>query len=209
MISISKSEDLTPALAGTIGKIVMTTAIVAAFAAGYGLGPEFIVENVRFEMLIAAVLFVILFSGFCLPTSNLAGCHGPLIPLIPLIVLSGGHPLALGIMVAVFGLALGLSKGGSTLVNLTGDGVRGGLLIYLGMTGLLGQLNALRGWANSIGNEAIFFVIILVGHPHVCLSDQNQQALAGHSLMLAGGDDRGPGHGSAVPVHDRHPASPT
>ncbi len=89
-------EDITPALAGTIGKIVMTTAIVAAFAAGYGLGPEFIVENVRFEMLIAAVLFVILFSGFYLPTSNLAGCHGPLIPLIPLIVLSGGHPLALG-----------------------------------------------------------------------------------------------------------------
>ena len=155
-------EDITPALAGTIGKIVMTTAIVAAFAAGYGLGPEFIVENVRFEMLIAAVLFVTLFSGFYLPTANLAGCHGPLIPLIPLIVLSGGHPLALGIMVAIFGLALGLSKGGSTLVRLTGDGVRGGLLIYLGMTGLLGQLNALRGWSNSIGNELIFFVIILV-----------------------------------------------
>ena len=155
-------EDITPALAGTIGKIVMTTAIVAAFAAGYGLGPEFIVENVRFEMLIASLLFVILFSGFYLPTANLAGCHGPLIPLIPLIVLSGGHPLALGIMVAIFGLALGLSKGGSTLVRLTGDGVRGGLLIYLGMTGLLGQLNALRGWSNSIGNELIFFVIILV-----------------------------------------------
>ena len=155
-------EDITPALAGTIGKIVMTTAIVAAFAAGYGLGPEFIVENVRFEMLIASVFFVILFSGFWLPTSNLAGCHGPLIPLIPLIVLSGGHPLAFGIMVAVFGLALGLSKGGSTLVKLTGDGVRGGLLIYLGMTGLLGQLNALRGWSNDIGNELIFLVIILV-----------------------------------------------
>ncbi|MCP4165694.1 MAG: DUF3360 family protein [Chloroflexi bacterium] len=55
-------EDITPALAGTIGKIVMTTAIVAAFAAAYGLGPEFVVENVRFEMLIAAVLFVILFG---------------------------------------------------------------------------------------------------------------------------------------------------
>ncbi len=47
-------------------------------------------------------------------------------------------------------------------MNLTGDGVRGGLLIYLGMTGLIGQLNALRGWSNSIGNELIFFVIILV-----------------------------------------------
>lgn len=155
-------EDLIPALAGVIGKIVMTTAIVATFAAGYGLSNEFVVENVRFEMLIAAVLFVILFSGFLNPRANLAGCHGPLIPIIPLIVVAGGHPLALGIMVGVFGLILGLSKGGSTLVNLTGNGVRGGLLIYLGFVGLTGQMDKLRAWTVSVGNEAIFFVIILV-----------------------------------------------
>ena len=155
-------EDFIPALAGTIGKIVMTTAIVATFAAGYGLSPEFVVENVRFEMLIAAVLFVILFSGFLNPRANLAGCHGPLIPIIPLIVLAGGHPLALGIMIGVFGLILGLTKGGSTLVKLTGDGVRGGLLIYLGFVGLTGQLDKLRLWAVSVGNEAIFLVIIVI-----------------------------------------------
>lgn len=154
-------EDLTPAIAGTIGKVVMTTAIVSAFAAGYGLSPEFIVENVRFEMLIAAVLFVILLSGFFVPSANLAGCHGPLIPLIPLIVLSGGHPLALGIMVGVFGLLLGLTKGGSTLVNLTGDGVRGGLLIYLGMVGLIGQMNALQGWSEGVGSGPIFLVVMV------------------------------------------------
>lgn len=154
-------EDLIPALAGTIGKIVMTTAIVATFAAGYGLSDEFIVENVRFEMLIAAVFFVIFFSGFFNPRSNLAGCHGPLIPIIPLIVVAGGHPLALGIMVAIFGMVLGLTKGGSTLVQLTGNGVRGGLLIYLGFVGLTGQMDRLRDWTISIGNESIFLVIML------------------------------------------------
>ena len=155
-------EDLTPAIAGTIGKIVMTTAIVAAFAAGYGLAPEFVVENVRFEMLIAAVFFVILLSGFYNPRANLAGCHGPLIPLIPLIVLSGGHPLALGVVVGILGLMLSFVKGGSLLVDLTGDGVRGGLLIYLGFVGLNGQMNALQSWANDMGKEAIFFVVILM-----------------------------------------------
>ena len=155
-------EDLTPAIAGTIGKIVMTTAIVSAFAAGYGLSASFVVENVRFEMLIAAILFVILMSGFYNPRANLAGCHGPLIPLIPLIVLSGGHPLALGLMVGLFGLLLGLTKGGSTLVNLTGDGVRGGLLIYLGLSGLISQMASLRGWATDIGQTAIFFAVILL-----------------------------------------------
>ncbi|WP_420641465.1 DUF3360 family protein [Candidatus Leptofilum sp.] len=155
-------EDLTPAIAGTIGKVVMTTAIVTAFATGYSLSSEFIVENVRFEMLVAAVFFVILFSGFLNPRANLAGCHGPLIPLIPLIVVSGGHPLALGIMVGALGLLLGLTKGGSTLVNLTGDGVRGGLLIYLGMVGIIGQMGALRSWAEGVGDETIFFIIMLM-----------------------------------------------
>ncbi len=84
-------------------------------------------------MLIAALLFVILFSGIFNPNANLAGTHGPMIPMIPLIVASGGHPMALGIMVGLFGLFLSITKGGSKLMVLTGEGVRGGLLIYLGL----------------------------------------------------------------------------
>lgn len=144
-------EDFVPAIAGTIGKVVMTTAIVATFAtvfieAGFDLAPGFVAENVRFEMLIAALLFVIPISGFVNPKVNLAGCHGLMIPLIGLIVLAGGHPLALGVMVGFFGLLLGLAKGGSRLVDLTSTGVRAGLLIILGVKGLLGQMNLLRGW---------------------------------------------------------------
>ncbi|HSV87958.1 MAG TPA: DUF3360 family protein [Bacteroidales bacterium] len=155
-------EDLVPALSGTIGKIVMTTAIVAAFAAGFGLTPEFVVENVRFELLIAALLFVIPISGFLNPRANLPGCHGPLIPLIGLIILAGGHPLALGVMIGVFGLILGITKGGSRLVSLTGNSVRAGLLIILGILGLLGQMRAFREWAVGIQMESVFLVVIVV-----------------------------------------------
>ncbi|MGO1246173.1 MAG: DUF3360 family protein [Oceanisphaera sp.] len=154
-------EDLIPALAATIGKIVMVAAVVAAFAGPLGLSDSFVVENTRFEMLIAAIFFVILFSGFINPTANLAGTHGPMIPLIPLIVASGGHPLALGLLVGFFGLLLSISKGGSKLMALTSDGVRGGLLIYLGAIGLLSQLKSITNWANGIEMGYIAFVVIL------------------------------------------------
>ncbi|WP_096084977.1 DUF3360 family protein [Agaribacterium haliotis] len=155
-------EDWVPALAATIGKIVMVTAMVAAFAAQFGLDSAFIAENVRFELLIAGVLFVVLFSAVLNPTANLAGTHGPMIPLIPLIAAAGGHPLALGVMVGVFGLMLSFTKGGSKLVKLTGEGVRGGLLIYLGAVGLIGQITKLKGWAGDAGHTGVAFAVIFV-----------------------------------------------
>ncbi len=155
-------EDWVPALAATIGKVVMVTAMVAVFAAQFGLSADFVAENVRYELLIAGALFVILFSAFLNPNANLAGTHGPMIPLIPLIAASGGHPLALGIMVGIFGLLLSFSKGGSKLVNLTGVGVRSGLLIYLGAVGLIGQLTKLESWATSTGVGSVSFFVIFV-----------------------------------------------
>lgn len=153
-------EDVVPALAATIGKVVMVTAMVAAFAAQYGLTPEFVAENVRYELLIAGGLFVVLFSAILNPNANLAGTHGPMIPLIPIIALSGGHPLALGILIGVFGIALSISKGGSKLMALTGIGVRGGLLIYLGAIGLISQIGKLEKWAKLGDTSTISFVVI-------------------------------------------------
>ena len=155
-------EDLVPALAATIGKVVMVTAMVAAFAAQFGLSPEFVAENVRYELLIAGGIFVILFSAILNPNANLAGTHGPMIPLIPIIAAAGGHPLALGILIGVFGLALSISKGGSKLMTITGVGVRGGLLIYLGAVGLIGQITKLETWAGDTNVGAISFVVIAV-----------------------------------------------
>ena len=153
-------EDLVPALAATIGKVVMVTAMVAAFAAQFGLAPEFIAENVRYELLIAGGIFVIIFSAILNPNANLAGTHGPMIPLIPIIAAAGGHPLALGILIGVFGLALSITKGGSKLMAITGVGVRGGLLIYLGAVGLIGQISKLEIWAEGINKSSISFIVI-------------------------------------------------
>ncbi|MGY5353888.1 DUF3360 family protein [Wenyingzhuangia sp. IMCC45467] len=153
-------EDVAPGLAATIGKVVMVTAVVAAFAAQFGLSPEFIAENVRYELLIAGGIFVIIFSAILNPNANLSGTHGPMIPLIPIIAAAGGHPLALGILIGVFGIILSITKGGSKLMDLTGIGVRGGLLIYLGAIGLISQIDKLEAWADKGGQSTISFVII-------------------------------------------------
>lgn len=155
-------EDWVPALAATIGKIVMVAAMAGAFAYQFGLDAAFIAENVRYEMLIAGILFAVVFSGILNPRTNLAGTHGPMIPLIPLVAAAGGHPLALGLMIGIFGLVLSISKGGSKLVTLTGVGVRGGLLIFLGATGALSQISKFNTWSANLDMGAISFAVILV-----------------------------------------------
>lgn len=153
-------EDAIPALAATIGKVVMVGAIAATFAGALNLGDAFILENVRYELLIVS-FFVILFSGFILPTANLAGTHGPLIPLIPIVVLAGGHPMAFGLLIGLFGMLLAISKGGSLLANLTSKGVCGGLLLYLGFIGTTSQVTKLLAWSKDINMPHIAFVVIL------------------------------------------------
>lgn len=153
-------EDAIPALAATIGKIVMVGAVAAAFAVPLGLPADFVLENVRYELLIVSI-FIVLFCGFILPTSNLPGTHGPLIPLIPLVVAAGGHPLAFGILIAVFGFLLAFFKGGSLMAKLTSDGVCGGLLLYLGFIGIQGQIKNMMAWGDKIGLPHITFAIII------------------------------------------------
>ncbi|MFT6897956.1 MAG: flagellar biosynthesis protein FliQ [Paraglaciecola sp.] len=153
-------EDTIPAMAGTIGKIVMVSAIAATFAGQLGLSDAFVLENVRYELLIVSV-FILLFSGFILPTANLAGTHGPLIPLIPIVVAAGGHPMAFGLLIGVFGLILAFSKGGSRLAQLTSKGVCGGLLLYLGFIGTISQVKKLFTWAEDIQMPHIAFIVIL------------------------------------------------
>jgi hypothetical protein len=153
-------EDLVPALAGTLGIIAMYSSVMMAWAEGLTsawdhitLGKEFAIEVSRVEMIIPAFLFVILASGFFNPRANLAGNHGPMIPLIASIALAGAHPLALAILIGVFGLTLSFFKGGSRLVNLTSKGVAGGLLIFLGFMGALSQIKTIQTW--SMGLEFV------------------------------------------------------
>ena len=153
-------EDTIPAMAATIGKVVMVAAIAATFAGPLGLSDGFVLENVRYELLIVS-LFILLFSGFILPTANLAGTHGPLIPLIPIVVAAGGHPMAFGLLIGAFGLILAFSKGGSLMAKLTSKGVCGGLLLYLGFVGTISQVKKLFAWAEEIQMTHIAFIVIL------------------------------------------------
>ncbi len=150
-------EDLVPALAGTIGIIAMYSAVMMSWADGLTeawdhvtLGKDFAIEVARVEMLIPALLFCVIASGFVNPRANLAGNHGPMIPLIGAIALAGAHPLALAILLGVFGLLLSYFKGGSKLVNLTSEGVAGGLLVFLGFTGAFSQIGQIQDWAKGL-----------------------------------------------------------
>lgn len=155
-------EDLVPALAGTIGITVMYSAVMSSWASGFNLDANFVIENVRVEMLISAVIFCIITSGLLNPRANLAGNHGPMIPLIGVIAASGAHPLALAILLGTFGLILSITKGGSRLVTLTGSGVAGGLLVFLGLSGSISQINSLISWSSSVGVAYVGFVVLLV-----------------------------------------------
>ncbi|ADN76675.1 conserved hypothetical protein [Ferrimonas balearica DSM 9799] len=162
-------EDLVPALAGTIGIIAMYSAVAMSWADGLSqawdhieLGRDFAIEVARVEMLIPALLFCIIAPGFLNPRSNLAGNHGPMIPLIGAIALAGAHPLALALLLGVFGLLLSAFKGGSRLVNLTGEGVAGGLLVFLGFTGAMSQISDIQSWSTGIGMGHVGLVVLAV-----------------------------------------------
>ena len=162
-------EDLVPAIAGTIGIIAMYSAVMSSWAEALSakyewvnLGKEFAIEVARVEMLIPALLFCVLASGVFNPRANLAGNHGPMIPMIAGIALAGAHPLALAILIGFFGLLLSYLKGGSRLVNLTSQGVAGGLLVYLGFTGSVSQITEIQKWSNSLGENTAYIGLLVL-----------------------------------------------
>ncbi len=154
-------EDLVPALSGTIGGTALYFGMIGGWTEGFGLSNEFLLMNIRFEWLLVSILFMIPISGFFNPRANTAGIHGPMIPLIPLVVIAGGHPLAMMIMIGVFGLILSVLKGGSKLVNMTSTGVTGGLIAYLGLIGAISQINGLRTWAVDLGLGFKYILIFM------------------------------------------------
>src|SRR3546814_13020587 len=68
--------------------------------------------------------------------------------------------MALGFMVGVLVVTLGVCKGGSLLARLTSDGVCGGLLLYLGFIGITSQIKKLFGWADSFDMGYIAFIVV-------------------------------------------------
>ena len=152
-------EDIVPAISGTIGGTALYFGMIGAWTAGFGLPQEFLISNIRFEWLLIGALFMIPVSGFFNPRVNTAGIHGPMIPLIPLVVVAGGHPLAMMLMVGIFGILLSIVKGGSRLVNMTSVGVTGGLITFLGLMGAMAQIRGLEKWALEVNLGHMFIII--------------------------------------------------
>lgn len=152
-------EDLLPALSGTIGGSVLAFGLVGAYATGFGLPREFVVENVRVEMVIVGLLMILF--HFINPRVGGVGQHGWMIPLIPLVVVAGGHPLALGITMGVLGLALSFMRGGALLQALTPNGVIAGMLIFVGVDGTLTQIRALSAWTTELGIAYLFIAMAM------------------------------------------------
>ncbi|MBY5923952.1 MULTISPECIES: DUF3360 family protein [unclassified Halomonas] len=162
-------EDLVPAIAGTIGIIAMYSAVMMSWADGLSaawpgvqLGKDFAIAVSRLEMLLPVLLFCVLGSGIFNPRANLAGNHGPMIPLIGSMALAGAHPLALALWIGAFGLGLSWIKGGSRLVNLTSQGTAGGLLIFLGFSGAIGQISNLKSWGLGLSGDMGYVALIVL-----------------------------------------------
>jgi hypothetical protein len=150
-------EDLLPAVAGTIGGSVLAFGIVGAYATALGLPREFLVENVRVELVIVGLLMM--FFHFIHPRMGGVGQHGWMIPLVPLIIEGGGHPLALGLVIGVIGLTLSFLRGGALLQALTPNGVIAGLLIIFGVDGMMSQVRALNAWTTKLDIDYLFMAM--------------------------------------------------
>ena len=124
-----RGVDMIPAMAGAIGK----TALVAAFAMAWSVGlgirdPTFVVENVRLELVVGGSL-TLLFSAFLNPTVSPPGTFALLIPLIPLMISAGVHPLPFAILVSLAGIGFSGSNIFSKFIKLNGTGTRTGMLL--------------------------------------------------------------------------------
>ncbi len=142
-------------------------------------------------MLIPALLFCILASGFFNPKANLAGVTtAQWFPLIGTIALAGAHPLALlrqPYFRCVFGLILSFLKGGSKLVNLTLKVRRVFLAHLLGSNRNNGaQINSIQAfWAVGLQSDTVAagsmgyigLIVLSRYHRSICTLAKVKQAL--------------------------------
>ncbi|MEG6586766.1 DUF3360 family protein [Dendrosporobacter sp. 1207_IL3150] len=158
-----KVEDFVPALSGAIGKVAIVAAFAVAWSKGFGItDPSFVTENVRLEIVLGSILTLIL-CAFLNPYAGPPGTLAPLIPIIPLMVVSGVHPLPLGIMIGLIGLVIASFNWFSKIVQINGTGTKGGVILLFGFMGITSSLDTLRSWSIIQGSPDIFTILIVAG----------------------------------------------
>jgi len=134
-LKVFSYKDLVPVLSGLIGKIALVSSFALVWAQALSINnPNFVLENVRMEVLVGSVVTLIaaLFYPYAAPVGSLA----PLVVLIPTMVAFGVHPLILGISVGIFGflvVRVGLFK---KLVNLAGFTAKTSITLTFGISGV-------------------------------------------------------------------------
>lgn len=156
-------EDLIPALAGAIGKISLVAAFAMAWATGLGISdPSFVTENVRLEIVVASV-FALIFSVVLNPSAGPPGTLAPLIPLVPLMVSAGVHPLPFAILISLIGFIFARNGYFHEIVNINGIGTKAGILLLFGIMGITSSLQKLQVWTINNNQSSMFIILMLLG----------------------------------------------
>lgn len=156
-------EDTVPALSGAIGKVALVAAFAMAWVSGLGIAdPAFVAENVRLEIVLGGLLTLI-FCAFLNPYAGPPGTLAPLIPVVPVMVLSGVHPLPLGILIGVIGLVIAAFRYFSKLVKINGEGTKGGIILLFGFLGVSSSIENLKSWADNTHAPHVFILLLFIG----------------------------------------------
>jgi len=155
-------EDFIPALSGAIGKVALVAAFAVAWVTGFNISdPSFVTENVRLEVILGGFL-TILFCGILNPYIGPPGTLAPLISIVPIMAMSGVHPLPLGLLIGIIGLLISSFKYFSKIVYINGPGTKAGVILLFGFLGINSSLQKLKDWTYS-SQPDLFNVLLVVG----------------------------------------------
>ncbi len=156
-------EDVIPAFSGAIGKVSLVAAFAMAWASGLKItDPTFVTENVRLEIIIACI-FTLVFSAFLNPAVAPPGTLAPLIPIIPIMISAGIHPLPFSILISLTGFVFARKGYFQQIISLNGLGTKSGILLLFGIMGITSSLQNLQVWTANNNQKSMLFVLMISG----------------------------------------------
>lgn len=152
-------KDFIPALSGLIGKIALVSSFALVWAQELTItNPNFVLENVRIEILIGSIITLI--ASLFFPYAAPAGTLAPLVVLIPVMSSFGVHPLILGITVGVLGILVVRSGLFKHLLNLSGFTCKTSITLAFGITGIWMSVHKL--YAFFVQEKQVFWILMIV-----------------------------------------------
>ncbi|GLB29424.1 membrane protein [Lacrimispora amygdalina] len=152
-------KDFIPALSGLIGKIALVTSFALVWAQELSItNPDFVLENVRIEILIGSIITLI--ASFLYPNAAPAGTLAPLVVLIPVMSAFGVHPLILGITVGVLGILAVRSGLFKYLLDLSGFTCKTSITLTFGISGVWMSIQKLYAFFDE--KKHVFWILTVV-----------------------------------------------